>query len=688
MQRLKSAACALALALVLACPAAGWSEEKAKEPTVNLDNVIVSARGVSSRVSETPGGVGVIKAPEISIDQPLSLTNTLTRIPGVSKSSDSAWGSAVNIRGLGRSSVVFNIDNCRVNTASQMNAQFGTIDPNDIERIEVLKGPISALYGSGSIGGVVNVITKKGMFTNTPEWHGDLVGAYTSNPGGFNSYASASFNSPDVWVYGSGSYRDHDSYEDGDDEEIHNSQFEDRQGKIRTGFKWAAGVTEFQAQFLEAEDVGIPGSGTAPLPLAADITYPKTRRSLFALNHKVENINDVFKESQFNVYYQKIDRRVLIDHFPKAFPMQSINPSADHETWGAKWMNVFKPGTHTLVAGIDFWNWHMDSTRVKALKNGLTIIDEPLPDADYLSSGLFLEDDWVLGRRFTLNLGGRLDYISVKNEDQYLYIKPPMPMAPNPLLRESETQNDTSWNLHAGLTWNLAPKWSMTFLAASAYRAASMEERFSYISLAGGKTKWGNPDLEPERSMFLEYGVHYEGAKAGCSLAMFGNFLRDLITEKVVNPTTIEYQNVSSAVITGAEAQAHYEFLPGAKVYGNVAYTRGEDTDLDQDLPFIPPLNGLVGLRYDHNTGLWGRVEAAWAASQEDVPPGIETTDGWQTVGLRLGYRFDYKNTDHELVFGADNVFSEVYRDHLSTSRGIELREPGLNFLAMYRFNF
>ena len=177
-------------------------------------------------------------------------------------------------------------------------------------------------------------------------------------------------------------------------------------------------------------------------------------------------------------------------------------------------------------------------------------------------------------------------------------------------------------------------------------------------------------------------------APVGFSASAYTNFLRDLISEQIVSPELIEYQNVDEALIWGGEAEAYWLFLPGARLYANLAYTRGEDTQNNQDLPFIPPLNGLAGLRYDHSSGLWARVELSWALKQDETPPTVETTDGWQTVGLRLGYKFDVKRTMHELILGVDNVFDEDYRDYLSTSRGIELKEPGLNFLATYRLWF
>ena len=683
-----------ALALTIGTSAA-WADtsgqkeaNKDDQYSATLDKTVITARGVESSVSQTPGGVGVIKSEEIAIDQPVSISDEIARIPGVNVSSDSAWGSSVNIRGLGRGSLVFNIDGARVNTATQINAQFGTINPNEVERVEVLKGPISALYGSGSIGGVVNVITRKGEFTSEPVRRSYLTGSYTSNPDGFSTYANTSYNSPRFWVYGSAAWRDHDSYEAGDGEEIPNSQFRDYQGKLRTGIKWLRGESDIQVQFAEGKDIGIPGTGVAPLPSAADVTYPRTSRVLASWDHKIQDISDHFKESAVKLYYQSIDRRVRIDNFPAASPVQKITPSADHETWGAKWQNVFACGAHKIVAGIDLWNWHLDSSRVKYLANGVTIEDKPLPNADYFSGGVFAEDNWVLGEAFTLNFGGRLDYISVHNDANYLYTKPPNPKVPNPLITPSQTENDLSWNLHAGLTWNFLPDWSMSFLAASAYRAASMEERFSYIVLGSGAEKRGNPELDPERSIFFEYGLHYNAKRFGFSASAYTNFLRDLISEQIVSPELIEYQNVDEALIWGGEAEAYWLFLPGARLYANLAYTRGEDTQNNEDLPFIPPLNGLAGLRYDHSSGLWARVELSWALKQDQTPPTVETTDGWQTVGLRLGYKFNVKQTMHELILGVDNVFDEDYRDYLSTSRGIELKEPGLNFLATYRLWF
>lgn len=656
---------------------------------VKLDETVVSVRGVDTPIDQIPGGVGVVDAREIAIEQQISITDVLDRLPGVYKWSDSAWGSAINIRGMGRGSVVFNIDGCRVNTATQMNMQFGSISPMDIERVEVLKGPISALYGSGSIGGVVNVITKFGSFTADPQWHGMLNGTYTSNPEGFNTYANASYNSPDVWVYGSGSYRDHKGYKDGADDDIPNSQFRDYQGKFALGYKWnEANTSKFQIQRLEGEDIGIPGTGLAPMPAATDVTYPRTSRTLVQLGHEFKPDSEYFKSSALNLYYQSIDRRVRVDNFPASLPLTEITPSADHETYGLDWRNIFECNVHTIVAGVDIWNWSLESQRRKDLKTGAWFIDEPLPKADYFSGGAYAEDDWQLAEGFKLNYGGRLDYISIHNDQQRKYLTPPSPNAANPVLREDKTSDDLSWNLHAGLTWDFVPDWSMTFLVASAYRVASMEEMFSYIELGGGQTKIGNPELDPERNIFLEYGMHYSGKALKAEASVYANFLRDMITETLVNPTTVTYENVGEARIYGAELSADIALPLGFLAYGNIAYCRGEDTSLDEDLPFIAPLGGLLGLRWDHQCGFWARLEFDWAAAQDEVPEGVETSDAWNTFNARMGYKFHLAATSHEIMIGADNLFNEDYRNFLATSRGFELKEPGLSLIASYTISF
>lgn len=104
----------------------------------------------------------------------------------------------------------------------------------DLEQVEVLKGPISVLYGTGSTGGVLNVIPYSGKFASAPRWTLATTTAGESAARGFTGYSRAGLNSPNFYLMLSQSYRDHDSYRAGGGERILNSQFRDYQSYLAT----------------------------------------------------------------------------------------------------------------------------------------------------------------------------------------------------------------------------------------------------------------------------------------------------------------------------------------------------------------------------------------------------------------------------------------------------------------------
>jgi hemoglobin/transferrin/lactoferrin receptor protein len=120
-----------------------------------IDEIVISADGYGKPLTTTPGSIGVLNSEAIMKTGPVSISDALQGITGVYKSSDSGWGSEISIRGTGREKVIMLIDGSRMNTSTDIGAQFGTLNPASVTRVEVLKGPISSLYGSGSIGGVV-----------------------------------------------------------------------------------------------------------------------------------------------------------------------------------------------------------------------------------------------------------------------------------------------------------------------------------------------------------------------------------------------------------------------------------------------------------------------------------------------------------------------------------------------------
>ncbi|MDR3237972.1 MAG: TonB-dependent receptor plug domain-containing protein, partial [Spirochaetia bacterium] len=422
------------------------------KPAAYNDEIVITARGYGSLLSKTPGGTGVIKSSDIEHMQLNSVSNALELVPGVSKTSDSAWGSEVTIRGASRSNVVFLVDGIRLNTATDVGAQFGTIDPMSVERIEILKGPISSLYGSGTIGGVINVITKNASFADTSSLAGGLNTSYNFNSNGKNLYGFAAFNSESFYAFASGSYRQHDSYEDGGGELMRNSQFEDFQGNINLGFKVnRKNKVELKSQYYQGNDIGIP-AGSA-FPNGATVYYDTINRLLLNIDYTFTPGAEVFKESKLRLSYHGLGRNVV--NYSGQTPVVKLVPEAVHRTFGALWINRIITGTNDITAGADGWLRTLETARTRFKANGETSEDTPIPDSSYLSGGVFAEDNIDLNR-FIINLGARFDLIHVENDEAYLYktffvTPPPSPPASgNKKIWNKDKTTEYSWNAHAG----------------------------------------------------------------------------------------------------------------------------------------------------------------------------------------------------------------------------------------------
>ena len=174
------------------------------------------------------------------------------------------------------------------------------------------------------------------------------------------------------------------------------------------------------------------------------------------------------------------------------------------------------------------------------------------------------------------------------SDDLYGWIDPPSPAITPTLKRGGGDETDSSWSVHLGITWTLAPAWSMTFITASGYRAPDLMDRFKYINLGGDVSLFGNPDLDPERSLFFEYGIHAGTQALRFSAGAYANFLKDLIAENIVSDTLVQMENVDKARIMGAELDLEWFFHPNGSLYGNLACAYGRK-HLGGRIPAVHP---------------------------------------------------------------------------------------------------
>jgi hemoglobin/transferrin/lactoferrin receptor protein len=187
-------------------------------------------------------------------------------------------------------------------------------------------------------------------------------------------------------------------------------------------------------------------------------------------------------------------------------------------------------------------------------------------------------------------------------------------------------------------------------------------------------------ELQPERSLSMEAGVRLREARFAMALAVFRTNLTNLIERKRVAtpPITLPFPgedryyqrtNAGEAYVRGIEGEAEWRIFATTTLFAHVAYAFGQNTTVGEPMRRIPPLNGLLGVRYSGSGGWWlqASVQAATlqdrlAAGDRDdhrIPPG--GTPGWQVVDLFAGLPIGRRST---LSFGALNLFDQAYRTH------------------------
>src|SRR5512145_848457 len=145
-----------------------------EQPTP-LGEVTVSSLRFNRKVKELPTPLAVVGTYEYKSRSALTLSDVLRSQPGIAMGSDGVWSTNVTIRGLNENRLVTLIDGHRVETATDLTASFSMVDVNDVERVEVIRGAQSSLYGTGAMGGIVNVITRDGYFAEKLYISGNLT---------------------------------------------------------------------------------------------------------------------------------------------------------------------------------------------------------------------------------------------------------------------------------------------------------------------------------------------------------------------------------------------------------------------------------------------------------------------------------------------------------------------------------
>lgn len=703
--------------LTLAVSAAISSTAIAQE-SLTLDPVTVTAKGFEALVADTPRSVNIITAEEIAFTDARTLGDLLIGQPGVAVEASGAVALDPIIRGLKRDQVVILIDGARVNLfqPASRGSMASYINVDMIERIEIIRGPSSVLYGAGASGGVVNIITKSGRFTPESTVSGWTRLGVNSADEGYRGALGTSFSDNQNVLDLSIAYLNTNDYRMGDGDRLRDSATS--QNAFHLGYQRrldSQQQIQLKAQYDERENVfylvsRAPFSRVTGAEFDADGAYisdsatpvggttthfaPYKNRTLFHGQY-IRDLDDSWDTRlELSAYSQKLKRGNY--DWSDALQRETFRSNNVFDNYGASISLDFSPHeNHFMKGGID---WQRLITSPNALfENGTRGTPIPSVGTDHPSTGdfsesfrfniadnakletvgIFLYDEISLDP-FIIDLGLRYDYI-VGDADRA--------NAPGPLKRSDEV---ISWS--AGLLWQAQPEINPYINLSQGYRGASLLERFLLYQAA--TAVWlPNPQLSPEKNTTLELGARGEIGHTSYTVAAYQSEIRDFIglqTAEAAGSIFRQNINLDKVRIRGIEFSADHRLDNDVSVYSVGTWLRGENLDpgYNEPLTQMPPPEIMLGLSQQPSQGWNWRTQLRAVAKQDRIGTrlngGEVTSPGFTTVDAFLGYRFGSALgfTSSELMLSLTNALDEDYREHvvqtLDTTGTIqEVKRPG-----------
>jgi hemoglobin/transferrin/lactoferrin receptor protein len=669
---------------------------------ITYGEVTITSTRFEQQIRDVPLPMEIINKEIILNTTAVSVPDAIQNLPGVAIARDGIWGTDISIRGLGRQNIVTLVDGNRIETASNHAATLDLVDMYDIDKIEIIKGGVSSLYGTGAEGGVVNITTKSGTYTDKLSLSGSLITDYNSVNQGGAGYLNLMSSSSNWYAKISGTLRSAGNTNTPDGTLL-NSQYNDDNLSAAFGIKPAENQElKLKYQRFHGEDIGI--SGAKAFPTIAIAKYLLAERDMYSVEYLINDLLPSLTNLSVKYFYQDIKRDVQLIVKPKPILTQTLTPSADHSTFGVQLQTAWLLGSlNHLSAGIDLWQRSFTGfreTRIDTssitIKSTTIIGDYPVPNSKYLSTGLFAQDEAsLLDNKLKVNFGGRYDLIKVTNDNALnpSYIITNNGINHNPPHNTlssfyASTSHDQSWSGNLGLLYTLMNDFDITFNIAHAFRSPVQEERFQYINL-GGNIYLGNPNLKPEQGNFLDLGVRIWKPSYSFKGNVFLNNIIDLVIDKQDTGIVYRKANVGKARLYGFDLGFEYNFWSTLVTYGSISYVRGQDLLNNASLPQITPLNSTLGLRFPIYKYLNADVSSTLFAKQTNLGIGEIATPGYTVFDFHLNTNEIYWNYFHFRLFGGvENILNKSYREFLSTNRGIVKSEPGRDFFLKLQINW
>lgn len=705
-------------------------EERHRGHHTELETLTVRALPIERSKLDSAQPVDIMAGDKLDDRRGMTLGETLMAEPGVHSTAYGAGASRPIIRGLSGPRVrVLEDGLATADTAAQSDDHAVTVDPMLIDRIEILRGPATLLYGSGAVGGVVNIIDNRipelvptrpleGQF----ELRGDTVANERSGvlrlDGGGGNFAwhldGTWRDAGDYKIPGEARLEDNDHDHDHDDDDGHgrleNSFVETQSGTI--GASWIGPGGFFGASFRAFEtEYGVPAPhdhgndhDNGHEHIAGHVLTGVRSYLLGEDDHENDDEEEfVFIDMQQRRWDLKGGLTDPMPGFSRATLRMSYNDyrhrevplddhdsdhdhDHDHETFTEFDVNAFQARLeleHEPIAGwrgafgVQFDNEDLKAEGAEAF----------VPDGETRSVGLFALEEKSFGD-VTLSAGARVERTTVEvhdSDDDHDHDHD---------AGDIDERSFTAWSASLGGIWQMSEKWQSSLNYSRAQRAPSQTELFANgPHLATFSFERGNPALVKETTNGWDLIAHRHSERFDFEASVFYNDIRNFIfldpTGHTVDGLPERETRQRDAEFYGFETEAIWHLQENG--FGHFDLRASFDTvraklDDGRDLPRISPTRVGVGVNW--HQGDWrGNADFYRVRSQDRVAEFETETAGYNMLSAQISYYFDLGGAQMEAFVRGNNLLDEEARVHTSFLKNFAPL-PGRNFTFGLRGKF
>ncbi|KLV04643.1 TonB-dependent receptor [Photobacterium aquae] len=521
--------------------------------TATDEVMVVTASQTKHPELTAPASVSYITREELDKLAVSDVAEAVRTLPGININPGTTYGrNEIKIRGLDSDYTLLLVNGRRINSRDALTSAYGndfdlsSIPMSAIDRIEIIRGPMSSLYGADALGGVVNVILRQPS-DNTQANIGYQYDGPTEGSGGdthrWDLYASGSLipntlqgnliieqSLRDAWRTDKSLNPETDILEERD------------KLNIFTTLKWL--ITDQQdmdIELLYSQD-------------DRDADWNNWGRAVTNIQ-KLDRINAAFIhngywsqfDSRFRYSYENADLEDDSELNGAVGDISQTNHIVDGQLSGYL-------GSHLLTGGAEY--------SVTELDNNLTLVNG---NVSYNRSALYIQDEFEIGG-LAITLGGRFD-------DHEIY------------------GGEFSPRIYT--VYSLTDNWVVKGGIGKAFKAPSLNQYskdYAVLACRGACTVVGNPDLKAETAVSYELATSYQTDYWGGSLTLFNNDIKDMIQAERWDrvATELSYFNVDEAQVRGIETMAWVDITDSLSLSGNYMYTDATDETTNKTLTLTP----------------------------------------------------------------------------------------------------